>query len=307
MNTCNPKSYLILILCGIFICHHHLSNNTCNAFSLSSFQTLIPKVQEKQPSEDSFDIFVKMRTGLGKGNGSSDVVFWTGEGELYESPNGKMVARLDGYEVSRAIYLNNDKGQEHVRIFSRKIFWFRDKHTNEILTEYNGLPVLPIKYDWQVFDLKRGDMNPKDPFLVSIIPEVVRSPRAPPLLPITPRKAGSSDQLWFQVPLFIDLELPGGRGRYQAWEFYDYSIDTTFPTNRPPSLAWTRNGSNPPFVEDGHGVMHFHGYRVDSFEELPESLQSLVGDENNGYSLFRTPPLNMDEVDKLLNAQKNKT
>jgi len=174
-----------------------------------------------------------------------------------------------------------------------------------------------------VFDLKRGELIVVngDPFLVPILPTVIRNPRAPPLLPITPRivaeikSSGSSNQLLFQVPLFIDLKikLPGDGDNsngncntinYRAWEFYDYHIDSTFPPNHRPSLSRTRNGSNPAFVEEcGQGVMHFHGYRVDSFHELPESLQLLV---NTEYELFRAPPLGLEDADRLLLEAKSK-
>eukprot|EP00551_Chaetoceros_affinis_P007932 CAMPEP_0203678838 /NCGR_PEP_ID=MMETSP0090-20130426/33430_1 /ASSEMBLY_ACC=CAM_ASM_001088 /TAXON_ID=426623 /ORGANISM="Chaetoceros affinis, Strain CCMP159" /LENGTH=241 /DNA_ID=CAMNT_0050546251 /DNA_START=362 /DNA_END=1087 /DNA_ORIENTATION=- len=237
-----------------------------------------------------------MRAGVGNGRGANDIVFWTGEGELYESPSGKMVAKVDGVEVSKACYLNKD----HVRVFSRKIFWYRDCETNEIITQHGDMPVKPIKYDWQVFDFERG-VNEKDEFLVPIIPTVVRSPRAPPVMPITPRLAGTTDQLMFQVPVFFDLELPG-RGFYRAWEFYDYFIDTSFATNKPPSLAWTRNGPNPPFINSDCGVMHFHAYRVNAFDELPEAVQSLV--EKN-YTLFRTPPTDMEEIDRSILEANN--
>lgn len=273
----------------------------CHAFTSSPFQSNnVPMVGQGRSDNnddevDSFDIFVKMRTGLGTGCGSSDLVFWTGEGELYESPSGKPLATLDGFEVSRATYMDESKG--HVRIFSRKIFWFRDLKTKEVLKEYDGQPVNPIKYDWQVFDLTRGQTENDDPLLIPIVPKVIKSPRAPPLMPIRPQIAGSRDQLLFQVPIFIDLKLPEDRGYYKAWEFYDYFIDLNFPANRPPSLAWTRSGSNPPFVSDERGVMHFHGYRVDSFEALPHHLQQLVKKE---YPIFCEPPRDMDEVDALI-------
>jgi len=273
------------------------SSSSLSSSSLSS-KINIPIINgNNNDCEDTFDIFVKMRTGVGTGKGSGEIVYWTGEGELYEAPSGKMIAKVIGLEVSKGEYINED----HVRIFSRKIFWFRDKRTNEIITNYDGIPVKPIKYDFQVFDFKRG-VNEKDPWLVPVLPSVVRSKRHIPCMPITPRIAGSSEQILFQFPLFINLDLPDGR-KYQAWEFYDYFVDTSFAENRPPSLAWTRQGSNAPFVTDDCGVMHFHAHRVATFEDLPECLQSLV---EKDYSLFRYPPLNMGEVDKLI-AEEEKT
>ena len=165
--------------------------------------------------------------------------------------------------------------------------------TNELLTEFQGKPVMPIKYDWQVFDLKRG-VNENDPSMVPILPSVVKGPRSVPCMPVTPRYAGKHVIL-YQAPLFIDIQTPQG-GRYQAWEFYDYTLDTTHDINRPPSLSWSRQGSSPPFVEDGNGVMHFLGHRLTRFEDLPEHIVRLVEED---YSLFRAPPVDMGEVLRL--------
>ncbi len=273
----------------------------CSAFSSSPFQDSAPKINQGSSGLDTYDIFVKLRTGLDPSQKSSDAVFWTGEGELYESPSGKMLAKLDGMEVSRSQYL--DEKKDHVRVFSRKIFWYRDIETDEIMTEYNGETVNPIKYDWQVFDFTRGKVsNEKDPFMVPIIPEVIKSPRVPPSMPIQPKFMGSMNQLMFQVPVFIDWEISESRGYYRAWEIYDYFIDRDFPTNRPPSLAWTRNGSNPPFIKDERGVMHFQCYRVDSFDGLPKHMQELVKKE---YPMFCAPPKDMDEVDALIAKTNN--
>lgn len=302
------------------------NNNNSSNDSRQKLQKL--SLAPEQKEEDSFDVFVKMRAGLGNEKGSSDIVYWTGEGELYESPSGKLIAKVDGVEVSKGIYyvddnINSNNGIDdktgHVRVFSRKIFWFRDKDTNEIITQYNGRPVSPIRYDWQVFDFQRGSILPNKEnsrWYVNILPTVVKSKRNPPdIMPITARTAGAPNQYWFQAPIFIDLEIPGGT--YQAWEFYDYCMDSTFPTNRPPSMSWTRNGYVPPFIlpptkndnkdnnnkNDNHtGVMHFHSYRVDSFDELPTQIQNMI---ENEYSLFRYPPYDMEEIERLIQKEND--
>lgn len=263
-------------------------------------------------NRDSFDSFVTMRTGIdlqrarqisnhpdnhnqnSKSPGSSDVVFWMGEGHLYESPSGNIIAKVEGFDASRGMYMND----HHIRQFSRKIFWFRDPETNELIKEYKGKSVRPIRYDWQVFDFKRGkSVNGGDPSMVPILPTVLKGPRSVPCMPVTPRYAGK-DVILFQCPLFINIET--ANGPYQAWEIYDYTLDLSHDVvNRPPSLSWSRQGSNPPFLEDGNGVMHFLGHRFDAFEDLPQHIQDLVNDPQEEYNLFRAPPLNMEEIHSL--------
>ena len=84
--------------------------------------------------------------------------------------------------------------------------------------------------------------------------------------------------------------------RYQAWEFYDYSVNIHNNEN-PPIVSWTRQGSTPPFCTDGNGVTRARGYRVNSFEELPQSTKEYV---NENCPLFRGAPQSMEEVDRLL-------
>jgi len=266
----------------------------------------------RETAATSFHSFVQMRSGLGPQEPTGvfgDVVFWTVDGELYESPSGEMIARIEGMETSHAIRLEDDT----VRIFSRKLVWFLHPDTHEPMNEFKGEAVKPIRYDAQVLDLKPGDtgsMNgPKDERLAPILPFVVRSTRLVPCMPITPRRGGNKDILMFQVPLFIDIEIPlllpsdtsgselSKLRKYQAWEFYDYVLDLN--REETPTLSWTRQGSTPPFFTHGNGVMHARGHRVGSFEELPQTTQDYI---NRNCPLFHGPPKNMEEVDKLLDS-----
>lgn len=213
---------------------------------------------------NSLDAFVQMRSGLLPSTPPgqySDVVFWSADGELYQSPSGKMLARMEGLECSHAVRLSPEEDEEEeediVRIFSRKLFWFLHPETDEIMTEWNGLPVDSIQYDAQVFDMKKQPQPPPpsptpqeegtptvlqqsekdDFFLTPIQPTVVRSTRLVPCMPIIPRWGGSPNLLMFQVPVFIDIKIPivsnndtrkenePKSQRYQAWEFYDYYMD----------------------------------------------------------------------------------
>jgi hypothetical protein len=57
---------------------------------------------------------------------------------------------------------------------------------------------------------------------------------------------------------------------------------------------------NPPFVTDSNrGVLRFVGSRVDQFEQLPESIQEFIVNNEDVYGLFRRPPENMVEIKRL--------
>lgn len=324
-----------VLLC-LWLCFLTNNKSRARAFSIPTTVTNYKCLDETNSNRDSFASFVTMRTGIdlerarqqadktnahncegggggGGGDsqdeqhqqspGSSDVVFWMGEGHLYESPSGNVIAKVEGFDASRGIYMSD----HHIRQFSRKIFWFRDPETNELIKEYKGKPVRPIRYDWQVFDFKRGTSSDNgDPSMVPILPTVLKGPRSVPCMPVTPRYAGK-DVILFQCPLFINVET--ANGPYQAWEIYDYTLDLSHDVvNRPPSLSWSRQGSNPPFLEDGNGVMHFLGHRYDRFEDLPQHIKDLVNDDEEDYGLFRAPPLNMEEIHlleaKMLSSKK---
>ena len=270
---------------------------SANGHSCLKPQPLTTTKKEEAPALSSLDIFAQMRSGISPKEKLGDEVFWTADGELYETPSGKIVARIEGLETSRAIRLKNNA----IRIFSRKLVWFLDPETNEIMDEFQGKAVPPIRFDAQVFDVQQGEILPENPLLSTVLPYVVRSKRLIPCMPITPRWGGCNDILMFQVPLFIDVEIPvpGQKEprKYQAWEFYDYSWNIHQDQKNPPVLSWTRQGSTPPFCVDGNGVTHARGHRVDSFEDLPQSTQDYV---NQNYPLFRGPPQSMEEVDRLL-------
>merc|ERR1719253_112784 len=171
-----------------------------------------------------------------------------------------------------------------MRQLSRKIFWFRDPSTGEIMEEFNGKPVRPIIYDSQMIDYHR-DM---DGSITYSVEASSRDLEDMPKSKITSQMAGSN-QMMINVPVFIDIPIttPQGKGRYQAWEFYDYSFDPSFPEDRLPTIAWSRQGMVPPFIMDSTAVMKFSGYRVDSFDELPERMRLEV---ERAYPHFKAPP-----------------
>ena len=253
------------------------------------------QVESTLQSHDPFDVWGKMRLGLGSGPGSnSDGVFWVGGGSLYHAYSGEILATFEGFDIGKGIQISDN----HIRQLSRKIFWFRDANTGEIMTEYEGKPVKPIVYDSQMIDYHRGDDG-------SITYSVEASLRllkgALPNMKITSQMAGPH-QMMINIPVFLDVPMPEemGGGRYQAWEFYDYNVDPTFPSDRPPTAVWCRQGSVPPFNMDSKAVLRFTGHRCDSYDDLPERMRMEV---ESSYPHFKEPPADEDEA--LLQAANN--
>mmetsp|Transcript_23125 Transcript_23125/g.43755 ORF Transcript_23125/g.43755 Transcript_23125/m.43755 type:complete len:314 (+) Transcript_23125:334-1275(+) len=246
-------------------------------------------LQQNSDLHDPFEVWGKMRLGLGDGPGSNpDGVFWVGGGALYEAYSGKQLAIFEGFDIGKGVQLSDN----HIRQLSRKIFWFRDPVTEEIMTEYQGQPVKPIIYDTQMIDYHRADDG-------SITYSVEASLRllkdALPKMQITSQMAGPH-QMMINIPVFLDIPIAEerGGGRYQAWEFYDYSVDPSFPLDRPPTAIWARQGSVPPFNSDSKAVLRFSGCRVDSYDELPERMRMEVERE---YPHFTGPPRDEKEVE----------
>ena len=272
---------------------------------------------------DSFAEFCLMRLGVDPSSsrndnsripGESSAVYWVGTGELYEAYSGRLLAKFEGFDVGKGVILDDDDSTDcsHVRQFSRKIFWWRHPESNEIMTEYNGKPIQPIRYDYQVFDYRRAPSTEEEDYpssdfscigteLSPILPSIVSGPREVPVLPITAETSGRN-RLAFQCPVFIDVETP--MGPYQAWENYHYTHDISYPERQPPICVWARQGGAAPFVENGKGVMRSRAYRVEDYDDLPQSVKELV--ETEDYGMFRHPPRDMAEVERLREEERKR-
>mmetsp|Transcript_13794 Transcript_13794/g.24942 ORF Transcript_13794/g.24942 Transcript_13794/m.24942 type:complete len:315 (+) Transcript_13794:393-1337(+) len=250
-----------------------------------------PLSQSSSQIQDPFEVWGKMRLGLGTGPGSnSDGVFWVGGGTLYEAYSGKKLAIFEGFDIGKGVQLSDN----HIRQLSRKIFWFRDPTTGDIMTEYDGKPVKPIIYDGQMIDYHKAEdgsitysVEASLRLLKNVLPE----------MKITSQMAGPH-QMMINIPVFLDIPIAEerGGGRYQAWEFYDYNVDPSFPSDRPPTAVWCRQGSVPPFNMDSQAVLKFSGYRLDNYEELPERMRMEV---ERAYPDFKGPPRDEKEVQEI--------
>lgn len=225
-----------------------------------------------------FRLFTDMRVGTGK------PVYWYCAGEIYEYPGGKLIAKVEGIDTARRI--GDESTATKVLQLSRKIFFYRDPTTSEILRESNGQKVEPIAYPYQqiTYELK-GD---------KLFATVVQG-KAPRIQKIESTGAyyvrNFGDNIIFSTPLFLNFP------NYKAYENYDFFYAPKARNNRTRyQLTWNRRGNLPPFFGGGDSVFQLVSYRVDNYSDLPESMRDAL--ESDG-RLWMSPPKDLAEIAEL--------
>jgi len=89
---------------------------------------------------DTFKQFVTLRAGTGT------PVYWYAIGEVYSSPEGRRLLRIEGSDTARMI--PSDQPDTTIQL-SRQVFIYRDPETNETLKEYKGKAVIQM-VGWRV-------------------------------------------------------------------------------------------------------------------------------------------------------------
>jgi len=230
--------------------------------------------------EELFETFLKARVGTG------EPIYWYSIGEVYSYPDGKLLARMEGFDTAR---LMRDESDPHTAYqLSRKTFVYRDPETNEIFREVDGKKATHIKYPYQYITYKLEG----DKLLTSV--EQGSGPRLRKMGPMDTMAARRlGDAAVFSAPLFLNFETP--RGKYEAFEHYDFFIQPD-GVARPNQLSWVRYGDLPPFLGPGRTIVHLVSWRVDSFEELPATIREYAEKDAR---LWLEPPTDMEEIRKL--------
>jgi hypothetical protein len=229
--------------------------------------------------EELFETFLKARVGSG------EPVYWYSIGEVYSYPDGALLARMEGFDTARLV--RDEKDPHTAYQLSRKTFVYRDPETNEVFREVGGKPATHIKYPYQYITYKlEGDQ------LVTWVEQGsgARLRKLGPSKEMVARRIG--DVAVFSAPLFLNFETP--RGKYEAFEHYDFFIQPDGST--PNQLSWLRYGDLPPFLGPGKTIIHLVSWRVESFDELPETIKEWV---KTDAQLWREPPKDMDEIRNL--------
>lgn len=236
---------------------------------------------DEQFTPDLFAKFVEMRVGKG------EPVYWYCVGELYSYPEGKLVARVEGVDTAR--FIKTESNSTKAIQLSRKTFVYRDPATNEILREIDGKKVVPIEYPYQyiTYELKDGKLLSS-----------VEQGKAPNVQRIgstgTNRIKRYGSTIVFSAPLFLNFETP--RGKYQAYENYDFYYQLKGAGQFPYQLTWNRRGLLPPFFGGGDSVFQLVSYRVDKYEFLPKSMREYL---EKDAPMWKEPPRDLKEIEEL--------
>lgn len=228
-------------------------------------------------------IWVDARAGTGA------PVHWIAEGGVYSYPSGEKLFGMVGFDSSTVIWPDDPTGE--IIHLTRKTFAYTDPVTGEILTEYNGHPVTPISYPYQLITYRidgariYGDVEQG-------VGEHIRKIKS---------KEGmryrfiGDDTLAVTAPVFLDFPLPDGR-QYEAWENYDFFLHTGDDVDEPHQMSWQRFGALPSFAGDGKAIYHLLSWRVESEEEFPPALLKWAKAEK---PMWLKPPANIEEVRQL--------
>jgi len=237
--------------------------------------------------EELFEIFLKARVGTG------EPVYWYSIGEVYSYPDGALIARMEGFDTARLV--RDEKDPHTAYQLSRKTFTYRDPDTNEVLREVDGKPAIHIKYPYQFITYKLiGDQ------MQTFVEQGSgkRLTKLGPAKEMVARRLG--DAVAFSAPLFLNFETP--RGKYEAFEHYDFFIQADGSV--PNQLSWLRYGALPPFLGSGKTIIHLVSWRVESFDDLPDTMKGWV---KSDAQLWSGPPKDMDEIRELQKPKEEAT
>eukprot|EP00897_Mesotaenium_endlicherianum_P007801 jgi/Mesen1/7049/ME000369S06369 len=215
--------------------------------------------------EASFKSWVNARCGVG---GNS--VYWYSSGEVYSYPEGKLLVRVEGFDSSRGMA----SGPSSVVQLSKKLYIFRDKDTNALLTEFNGQAVKPIMrpLEHTTYTLEGSQMTTR---------VIVNTGEGTQILGgnlMSVRHMQNTTRMVYSCPVFVDIQSPAGG--FEAYENHDYFVDKA-EGGESAHCSTVRVGCLPPFAEKT--VMHLVGWRLDSFDLLPPSIQDYVAAQGSSW------------------------
>lgn len=236
----------------------------------------------------AFDKFVSDRAGNGK------PVYWYSIGTIRSYPKGDLLFEMEGFDAARRH--TPDEGLPKTEQYNRKIYFYRNAETGEILREWKGEPVEPIAYPYQFITYELVGDQVETHLEQGVEPRVTRFG---PSRQISARSLG--DTLVVTAPVYIDFPIPDSDRRIDAFENYDFFLHGD-AIAEPHQLSWIRYGDLPAWAagesETGKAVYHLITWRVEDFRDLPDKLQGYI---QQNHPLWMQPPASIDEVRMLQN------
>jgi len=211
-------------------------------------------------SPETFRQWVDMRVGRG------EPVYWYAIGTVYRSPDGEPLMSMEGVDVARFDAGLSTSTKAHQ--LSRKTFIYRDLETGAVLKEWQGKPLPPIAYPYQyiTYELKGSSLE-------TWVEQGAgpRKQRIGPGRDLTARSIGETAAHYdfFRQPDSAGLKHPN-------------------------QISWLRFGDLPAGL--GKGVMHMLSWRVDRYEDLPETMRRYLETEA---PLWLKPPADIEEIRQL--------
>lgn len=240
-------------------------------------------VNARDAAPPELRLWVDARAGTGQ------PVHWVAEGGVYEYPSGRKLFGMIGFDSSRVIW--PAKPGDPVIHLTRKTFTYTDPVTGEVLREYNGKPVSPIAYPYQMitYRLENGEIMADVEQGTGKAVQMIKARDG-----VRYRQLGR-DTVAFTASIFLDFPLPSG-ARYDAWENYDFFIHRTGTVDEPHQMSWQRFGALPAWAGGGKAIYHLVSWRVESEAEFPARTLEWA---RTSMPMWLKPPADVAEVRRL--------
>lgn len=237
-------------------------------------------------TQKDFEAFAEARFGPPDGKAR----YWYGKGPIRDPQTGKTIYVFEYYDSVRHLIDPNNPNKRYGIV--RKVDLFRDKDTGEVLETFEGRPVKPWVFPYQLMELEYKDGKV--------------------LLTVT---QGAGEFLRTHKFPYSSVERHGDVAHVTFYSFYqtrraeipDSVSSTTMSTlfmiceancNANPSRQWNQSGVStlaPWAGGDGTKLayMHISGGRFETYEELPASLRAVLDKQ---FPEWRQPAKDLDEV-----------
>lgn len=229
-----------------------------------------------------------LKTWVDARAGTGEAVHWIADGGVYEYPSGKKLFGMIGFDSSKVIWPEEEGGP--ILHLTRKTFAYTDAETGEILTEYNGQPVEPIAYPYQMISYRYEDGRIYGD-VTQGTGDRVRDIKSTDGITATPM----GDTWAYTASVWLDFPLPSGN-QYQAWENYDFFIHPEGSVEEPHQMSWQRYGALPSWAGGGQAIYHLLSWRVESLDEFPPELLAWAKESKPQWLV---PPADLAEIEAI--------